>query len=200
MGIVCSLFRAPDVTLTTLTANPEFFHDFERLDEKPFKYEVKPGLIGRLLGKKPRVVQLGHNELPFERITEDDRHYLDKAWHVLHYLMVGTANETDEVLGFFLSGGASIGEQVPGADVIPRVFLADQTVEIAAQVSGLAIETLASRFHWPEMMRQQVYPEIRIEEKFPQQLWDDYRERFIGLKEFLQTTTEAKRGMVVSYG
>src|SRR5258705_186523 len=145
MGIVCSLYRAPDVTLDALLAQPGFFHDFEMLDEKPISYEVKPGLIGRILGKKPRVVKLGHDTVPFERITENDHLYLDKAWHVLHYLMTGGASESTQALGFLLSGGAPVGEQMSGCDVVPRVFRSAVTQDIAREIGKLTEATLAAR-------------------------------------------------------
>jgi hypothetical protein len=199
MGMTCSLYRAPDSTLTALRDQPEYFHDFEMLDEKPITYEVPPGLIGRLFGQKPKIVQLGHDELPFEKITEQERHDLDKAWHVLHYLMTGGAGESDQTLGFLLSGGLTIGEQIPGDDAVPRAFLAAGAREISAELSKLSVEALAARFDWPEMMRQQVYPEIAIQEKFPQQLWQDYREQFLQLQRFMQRTVELGQGFAVSH-
>lgn len=146
------------------------------------------------------MVQLGHDQLPFDQITEDDCHSLDKAWHVLHYLMTGSEVESDGPLGFLLSGGLSVGVQVGGGDMVPRVFLTDKAATIAEQISGLAVETLAERFNWPEMMRRQVYPEIRIAERFPQQLWNDYLGQFFLLREFLQETKAMQRGFTVSFG
>ena len=200
MSIVCSLFRAPDSTLTVLQKQPEYFQDFEMLQDKPMKFAVKPSLIGRLFGRKPREVQLGHDEVPFARITEADLHYLNKAWHVLHYLMTGTAEEVAAPLGFLLTGGSTIGEQLPGYDAVPRAFFSGETKKIAAEVQRLQLETMAARFDWPEMMRQQVYPEIRIAEKFPAQLWSDYSGHFGHLKEFLQTAAAANQGFVIRYG
>jgi hypothetical protein len=200
MGITCSLYRAPDSTLAALVAQPEFFRDFAMLEEKPFKYEVKPGLLGRLLGRKPRVMQLGHDVLPFPRITEREQLYLDKAWHVLHYLMTGREDESPEPLGFFLSGGQMVGEWTPGDDVQPRVFTAADTMAIAGAMDRITREDLLTRFDWPEMMRRKIYPEIALAEKVPLALWEDYWGQFNHLRDFLRATAELRQGFAITYG
>ncbi len=200
MGITCSFYRAPDRTLAALVAQPEFFHDFAMLEEKPFRYEVKPGLIGRLLGQKPRTVQLGHDVLPFPRITENEHHSVDKAWHVLHYLLTGSAEESAGPLGFFLSGGRLIGEWTRGSDAPPRAFFAEEAKRISDELEQLTDEALLSRFDWPEMMRHQVYPEIALQEKVPPDLWMTYREQFHHLRDFLRATSGLGQGFAISYG
>ena len=200
MGMTCTLYRAPDSTLQVLLSQPEYFYDFERLGEKPFRYEVKPGFVGRLLGRKPKIVQLGHDELPFPPIGESECYSLDKSWHILHYLITGRASESDGPLGFLLSGGSLIGQQEVGRDAVPRAFSSGQTMAISERLSHLNRTAIKERFDWPEMMRQEVYPEIQIAEKFPLELWATYSGQLDDLLVFLRDTANARLGMVISCG
>jgi Domain of unknown function (DUF1877) len=80
---------------------------------------------------------------------------LEKSWHCLHYLLTGTAWETDTVLGKAILGGAEIG---PDMGYGPARYLEPNEVEkVAKALKTVSKKDLASRFNLEAMKAAKVY-------------------------------------------
>jgi hypothetical protein len=80
---------------------------------------------------------------------------LEKSWHCLHYLLTGTAWETDTVLGKAILGGAEIG---PDMGYGPARYLEPNEVKnVAKALNTVSKEDLTSRFNLEAMKAANIY-------------------------------------------
>lgn len=95
---------------------------------------------------------------------------VDKAWHLIHFLLTGQADGGEWPLGFILNGGARSGADAPGGggfdddedewadeDGTSQTFTPAQVREIAAALAPLTPEVLATRWNAAEAGAQDVY-------------------------------------------
>jgi hypothetical protein len=101
---------------------------------------------------------LGDPNLAFEFLEEnDDRSSdIDKAWHGIHYLLTGDANDGEFPLGFIVNGGQQISE-----DELPtiRIFRPAEVKSIALALLNSKWSSMRERFD-PKAMKDAVYPDI----------------------------------------
>lgn len=90
---------------------------------------------------------------------------LDKAWHAIHWLLVGTADEAAAPEGSVILGGAVVGGDPP-----VRVLTALEVRSIDELLRDRPVELLAGRFDPEALQRDGVYPEIWDEED----VFDEY--------------------------
>lgn len=83
---------------------------------------------------------------------------LGKAWHGLHYLLTGTAWDTDGGAGAAILGGDEVGEE--GGYGPPRLLDSERVRAVAASLDGLDVETLRARFDPAAMAAADIYPAI----------------------------------------
>lgn len=89
---------------------------------------------------------------------------LEKSWHCLHYLLTGTAWETDTVLGKAILGGAEIG---PDMGYGPARYLQPNEVKkVAIALNKVSKEDLTSRFNLEAMKAAKIYA-CRDERELP---------------------------------
>ena len=80
---------------------------------------------------------------------------LEKSWHCVHYLLTGTAWETDTFVGKAILGGAEIG---PDMGYGPARYLEPNEVEkVAKALKTVSKKDLASRFNLEAMKAAKVY-------------------------------------------
>lgn len=125
--------------------------------------EVARDLVGRaspsrgLFRKRGREVTSG--EL-FELMEGSDTVVdLDKAWHAIHWLLVGSADEASTPEGAVILGGTVVGGDPP-----MRVLTAPEVRAIDELLQDRPVEVLAGRFDPEALRRDGVYPEIWDEE------------------------------------
>ncbi|MDG4829052.1 YfbM family protein [Solwaraspora sp. WMMD1047] len=83
---------------------------------------------------------------------------LDKSWHAIHYLLTGTAWDTDEGAGAAILGGDEIGEDNGYG---PARLLSPENVRtVAAALDTLHLDTLRTRFDPKAMAAADIYPNI----------------------------------------
>ncbi|MDR3457746.1 MAG: YfbM family protein [Verrucomicrobiae bacterium] len=157
MGICCAFIRLSDRNIETLVRQPDLVYpllDFPEVPPPP-----SGGFLARLFGRtQPASPPAAPLTLPDAR-EDDDEGDVDKAWQAIHYLLTGTADETDNVLGFLISGGLTLA----GTDVgygPPRAYPSDQVAAIFAALNGLDRATLYQRYQPKAMDQQGVYPKI----------------------------------------
>lgn len=116
---------------------------------------------------------------------------LGKSWHVLHFVMTGTAAEAPLPEGLLLSGGREVGEDLGyGA---ARVVTAEQTAACAAHLAGLAIDAEAGRIDGETMRRLGVYGA----EQEASELAEEIRDGLLRLRDYLAKAVSQGEGLVI---
>jgi hypothetical protein len=152
MSVVCSLRRVTNEVATKLLEEPELINDFLG--------QPRPqtgGLIGRLFGRKP-AKETYSKVVSFSRF-DGDEFDTDKAWHGIHYLLTGRADEGTAPLNFLFCGGDEVGDIDVGYGPA-RVLIREKVLELNGQLSKVSEAELRSRFNPKAMMDASVYPEI----------------------------------------
>jgi len=98
-----------------------------------------------------------------------DRMDLDKAWHGVHFLLTGTAWDTDGPLGQAVLGGRDTGGRSCGVGA-PRLLDPRQVADVATALSGLDADSLRGRFNREAMQQLNIYPQIWDEDD----IFDEY--------------------------
>ncbi|WP_051796945.1 YfbM family protein [Catenuloplanes japonicus] len=86
---------------------------------------------------------------------------LDKLWHLLHYLITGTAWEVSRGAGQAILGGEEIGGDDGHGH--PRLLTPDVVAEVADALDTLALATLRARHRLQSLTAADIYPNV----------WDD---------------------------
>jgi hypothetical protein len=80
---------------------------------------------------------------------------LEKSWQILHYLLTGTAWDTDSILGKTILGGKEIG---PDTGYGPARYLEPNEVKrVAKTLTNVSKNDLAGRFDLKAMVKAKVY-------------------------------------------
>jgi uncharacterized protein DUF1877 len=106
---------------------------------------------------------------------------LEKSWQGIHYLLTGTAWESDPPLNFLLAGGREVDIEIGLGP--PRVHTAAETRIIASAFAGIDDAELRRRYAPEEMTRLEIYPDI----------WD--RNPAAGLEHVLEGVAILRRGL-----
>jgi hypothetical protein len=119
---------------------------------------------------------------------------LEKAWHALHYLLTGTAQEGSGPLAFILAGGQNLGDESE-----PIRYLApDETRAINRAVTSVSDDNLWSRFNPQAMEAADVYPGIWDEDE--DELKEEYLDYFGQLKKLVAAAAAEGHGLLVTIG
>jgi hypothetical protein len=87
-----------------------------------------------------------------------DRLELDKAWHGLHYILTGTVEPDESLLGQAVLGGTEIGDDFSGYGPA-RCFTAAEVGDLAAVIGDPAVAAeAAARYDAARMTELQIYP------------------------------------------
>ena len=200
MGMVLGLTTLSDENIERILADPPLVWRVVAPDDPEIyaearREQLKPSLLSRFFGKKtdqlPPPEQLWLGEA--EAIATD----LDKAWHGIHYLLTGTADEGDMPLSFLMSGGRIVGDIEVGYGPA-RVFTSAETQAIADALAPLSEDELRARFDPDDMMSREIYPEIWSRRPPEDDPIGYLVEHFRLLRGFLQQTTESGVGIVVT--
>ncbi|MGA2812302.1 MAG: YfbM family protein [Candidatus Acidiferrum sp.] len=102
---------------------------------------------------------------------------LEKSWHSLHYLLTGTAWETDTILGKVILGGTEIG---PDMGYGPARYLEPNEVKkVARALKTVSKKDLMSRFNLEAMKAAKVYAcrdegELQLAQMYFTQVYNYY--------------------------
>jgi hypothetical protein len=167
MGMVLALGSVSDATIKRLLADPPLIWQVIAPDD-PSAYararrdeadRRKPGLLARLFGARPPDGEAPPVPPLALSDNEGDVADLDKAWHGIHFLLTGTADDGAPPLNFLVAGGAYVGDEDVGYGPA-RLFTAAETREIAAAITAITDDELRRRFNPQAMMAAEIYPEI----------------------------------------
>jgi hypothetical protein len=85
----------------------------------------------------------------------DDALELDKAWHVLHYLLTGSAWDGPMPAAALLTGGREVGEDLGYGPA--RALSAKETQAFAQYLSSQSEMALAKKINVPQMQSMDIY-------------------------------------------
>lgn len=98
----------------------------------------------------------------FMRWLEEDRGRIsfdvDKAWHAVHFTLVGDAWGTAGPFGEIVLGGEPFGADVGYGPA--RWLAADAVVSAALELAELSPEMFARRLDFTSMLEHEIYPQI----------------------------------------
>jgi len=192
MGICCAFIRLSDRNIEALIREPSLVY---RLLCMPVE-SSRPngGFFARLFGRTSSAPPPpGPAILPDPR-EEGDEGDVDKAWQAIHYLLTGTAEPTDSLLGFLYSGGTTIKDTDVGYGP-PRAYTSAQVASVAAELSALDRDTLYRRYKPKEMDEQDVYPQIWARDG--EEGFDYAWQHFEGLRSLLTEAHRRRQGVLV---
>ena len=144
MGMTCTVHRATEAEIDRLLEDPDALPDFLDPGGASAVREVRPkGLLGLLLRLTPVRVYESVPEAdaalpPADPEREVD---IDKAWHGLHFLLTGSADEVEGPTGFLLSGGEALDDEG-----FARALRPDYVARLAGLLDSLTIEALRGRY------------------------------------------------------
>lgn len=194
MGICCTFIRLSDRNLEALVRQPSLVYSLLGMPVEAPRQTV--GFFARLFGRtSPPPPPSEPVTLPDSR-EEGDEGDVDKAWQAIHFLLNGTAQPTDSLLGFLYSGGTTIADTDVGYGP-PRGFTSAQVASIAAELSALDRDTLYRRYKPKEMDEQGVYPQIWAEDG--DKGFDYAWQHFEGLRSLLAEAQRRKQGLLVYF-
>jgi hypothetical protein len=190
MGMVLGITSATDEVIRAVLTDPPLIWKLFGVTEEVNKQRVSNGWFSRLFSKRTPTQDLERVDVkPIEDID------IDKSWHGIHYLLTGTAWEGDPPLNFLVAGGTEVGNIDVGYGVA-RAFDSRAVAQINSALAAISEEDLLSRFSPAEMSQMDIYPDIWVDDA------DNAREYcaeyFKDLKDFVERTTTAGYGMVIS--
>lgn len=169
MGMYLELAPVSDATIARLQADPALAMQVLDPDDPDAADRVRPkpkgpGVIGRLLGRKPPLPPPPPEPLvlaPGEGEVVD----IEKAWQAAHWLLTGDPWEGDPPLSFLLDGGTDLDGD--WWDMPARTFSAAETRAIAEAFAKLGEDEIAARYDPERMTQLDIYPGIWTREPQP---------------------------------
>jgi hypothetical protein len=198
MGMVLTLRSISDDNTDRLLTEPPLIWWLLMPDMPELYYQAagighKPGLIGKLLGRK--AVPLPASPPEFELTEgEGEETDLDKAWAGIHFLLTGSAWEGDAPLNFLTLGGTPVGDIDVGYGPA-RVIRASEVRVIAEALHLIDESELKARFDPDAMTKADVYPGIWENEGEESLVYclEYYKE----LRRFIEAASEASLGLIL---
>lgn len=196
MGMTCSLHRVASNEIDELVRNPENLARVLGLDSGPRVREVRPkGILGLLLRLSPITISEVDPDAPDDSVAVDPEKTLDieKAWHGLHFLFTGTADEGSEPACYMVKGGQELDDEGVARGLRPQ-----QVKRFADYLTSLTEADLDERYNPERMTALKIYPfddwnQRSIDEEPRQWLHDVFRE----LRDFVKRAADAGDGLVI---
>lgn len=205
MGLYCTLRRVNETDLRRLREAPEEVSTFLYGEQVPLETVREPGLKGfilRLLGFTTQQVSATEADDEstnrwLQLVQDGEVLGIEKAWHGLHFLFTGTADEGPEPGCFLMYGGEAIGNE----DVGPaQVLRPDQVSQFAAFLAELSHDELARRYNPTRMTELDIYPAVIWLRPTPpgESEFDYLFETFEELKDFVTAASTRGDSLIVS--
>jgi hypothetical protein len=206
MGMGLSLGSVSDATIQRLLADPPLIwqvvapDDSEMYDRARREADARsrPGFLARLFGARPADDPTSATPAPPLALSAGEGVFSDlgKAWHGIHFLVTGTADDGEPPLNFLVAGGTYVGHEDVGYGPA-RVFSAAESREIAAKLGGIDDDELRRRFAPEAMMAAKIYPEIWDRDPEDDDTLGYLMENVGTLREALATVTGNGHGLMV---
>ena len=201
MGMTCSLHRTTEADIERLLADPDAVVGFLESDGSgPQVREVRPkGLLGWLLRLTPitisEVVPESEGDAPLPLPDPDRSIDIEKAWHGLHFLFTGMADEGDEPACYFMQGGEDLDDEG-----FSRALRPQQVRRFSEFLSTLTPAELTRRYDPERMTKLKIYPDVIW--KRPAQPGDSplawLTESFADVRQFIAKAAEAGDSVIIN--
>jgi len=149
MGVYLTIRSASVDQIAALDAKPEllpvFFDAAAVEDVLP-----RPSFWQLLTGRRPSVPESLLDQSNCMEIG------LEKAWHALHFLFTGTADDGDPPACYLMSGGLGLS----AGDTDTHALSPQQVEEFRSFVHGISEDDLRARYDPKRMTQLHIYPEI----------------------------------------
>jgi len=197
MGMTCSLHRVSSAEIDALIRNPDDMTRVLGLADGPRVREVRPrGILGFLLRLTPITVSEVDPDAPDNSTHAPDPEKsidIEKAWHGLHFLFTGTADEGVEPACYIVKGGEDLDDEGFGRALRPA-----QVRHFADFLMSLTVADLEQRYEANRMTELGIYPDPIWNRRSPaedslQWLLDSFQE----LRLFVTRVADAGDGLVV---
>jgi Domain of unknown function (DUF1877) len=204
MGMTCTLHRATENEIDRLIKEPAAVDSFLDPDDgsAPRVRTVRPkGLFGLILRLFPITITEVTSE-PVQGapiLAEDPDRSIDieKAWHGLHFLFTGTADEGEEPACYLVRGGEDLDDEGQ-----TRALRPDQVRRFADYLSALTPAELKRRYDPERMSKLAIYPDriwmrpASAGESPLEWLFDC----FSTLREFMSRAAASGQGVIIDVG
>ena len=158
MGMTCTLHRATESEVARLLADPAAVAGFLDDGTGPRVREVRPkGILGWLLRLTPiTITEVDPDSVDDNWSPDPDRSIdIEKAWHGLHFLLTGTADEGDEPACYLLRGGEDLDDEG-----LTRALRPGQVRGFSQYLSTLDADELVRRYDPERMTALEIYPDV----------------------------------------
>jgi hypothetical protein len=197
MGMTCSLHRVTTAEIDELIRSPDAMSRLLGLDEGPRVRQVKPrGLLGLLLRLTPITITEVDPDAPEDVSHAPDPEKsidVEKAWHGLHFLFTGTADDGEEPACYIVKGGENLDDEG-----LARALRPPDVKQFADFLTSLTDAELEQRYDAKRMTALGIYPGVIWNRTPPD---DDPRqwllESFRELRAFVQRAADAGGGLVI---
>ncbi|MCC6924866.1 YfbM family protein [Novosphingobium sp.] len=192
MGIAYCLIRTSPENVEVLRNRPKALAEFIFQEDGVYE-EPAQGFLSRLFGRAPKV-----DTGPVPDRSDNDETDLDKAWHVIHYLLCGDTGRGEGPL-------ALIGDDLhPIADLDlglgkPNLISPDSVRAFAAAVSAMTIEQFLNRYVPDEMPLSEIYMGNVIERGDVDDIREYAVENFENLRQFAQEAASRGEAIITYY-
>ncbi len=192
MGIAYCLIRTAPENVDALRGRPKAVAEFVYQD--PDFYEApKLTFLEKLFGKKP---ELDTGDIP-ERV-EGDETDLDKAWHIIHYLLCGNSGRGEGPLGL-------IGDDLnPLADLDfglgkPNVISSSWVNEFAELTARMTDGDFLARYQPNSMPLDELYMGDVVARGDVDDIKEYATENFHFLRDFARTAADNSQAIITYY-
>lgn len=203
MGMTCTLQRAAAHEIDRLREDPAALRSFLGFDDasaprvRPVRLQGLAGLLLRLLPVEITEVAPASDDRAAPPAPDADRRLdIDKAWHGLHFLLTGTADEGEEPASHLLRGGEPLDDE---GEV--RALQPPEVRRFAEHLSALTPARLARRYDPERMTRLEIYPAAIWMQASPDTSPLEWlTECFVDVQRFVNAAAAADDGLIIHIG
>lgn len=191
--MIGNLSRIPEEVRSALHQNPSKITGllYPEFVNEPVK---KPGFLARLFGGKKAEPVPATVTLPV--LGEEDSADLDKTWHVLHFLLTGTAWEGNFPANFLVTGGQPVGDVDVGYGPA-RSFSVAETAQIHLFLQELDLRELRTKLNPKEMEDLKIYPGFGKRDTVADDEWGYFAGGLETAMEFVAETARQNKALLV---
>ncbi len=149
MSMLCSVYRLTAEQATSVQTFPDAAGELLGYEPPP----PKVSFFSKVLGKPLK--EVSPYRVKLQPIGESEIFELGQAWHILHYVFTGSADEGKWPGAFIMSGGREVGPDLGyGA---PRLLTPEQSKEVATFLNAQSLQLLDAAYVTQDIAASQVY-------------------------------------------
>jgi hypothetical protein len=192
MGIAYCLIRTSPENIELLRSRPKALAEFICQVDDVYE-EPNPGILARLFGRVPKV-----DTRPVPDRSNNDEADLDKAWHIIHYLLCGDTGRGDGPLAIIGDDLNPLAELDLGLGK-PNLISSGRVRAFAEASSGISEADFFARFLPEEMPLDELYMGDVIARGDVDDIREYALENFEVLRSFVSQASEQGEAIITYY-